>query len=39
LKTTSGPGGPNRLSEAVQQWKSLSDSEKQVFTPFLSARN
>jgi outer membrane biosynthesis protein TonB len=30
LKSTSGPGGPERLSEAVTQWRSLPDAEKQV---------
>jgi outer membrane biosynthesis protein TonB len=40
LKTTPGPGGPDRLSEAVREWRNLSDSEKQVLTPpTFSARN
>jgi len=33
LKTTPGAGGPNRLSEAVKEWKNLSDAEKQVLSP------
>lgn len=36
LKSTSGPGGPTRLSEAVRQWKTLSDAEKQVSLPPIS---
>lgn len=30
LKSSTGPGPANRLSDAVQQWKALSDTEKQV---------
>ena len=30
LKSTTGPGSVGRLSVAVQEWKALSDSEKQV---------
>jgi outer membrane biosynthesis protein TonB len=33
LKSTPGPGGPDRLSEAVREWRSLSDAEKQVLYP------
>lgn len=30
LKTVTGPGAPGRLSNAVTEWKALSDAEKQV---------
>ena len=34
LKSSSpGLGGPNRLTEAVQRWKELSDAEKDVPSP------
>jgi hypothetical protein len=33
LKSVGGPGATGRLTDAVSQWKALSDSEKQVCIP------
>jgi len=38
LKSTTGPGAAGRLSDAVKEWKALSDIEKQVKPALITQR-
>ena len=38
LTSTTGPGAAGRLSDAVKEWKALSDTEKQVNTATITQR-
>lgn len=38
LKSITGPGAAGRLTDAVKEWKALSDTEKQVNTALIAQR-